>query len=120
VYHPPASRLPLGGSSIAGAPQAVGPQDTVEAHGSKGPSDGVAGGDKVPVSGAAVTAGAAAQVTVGGGSPTLEVLPDGDTNVTTEEVAAGDPASSTGLAGGAFPPPQRLTAMSSWRSLGSF
>jgi hypothetical protein len=42
-------------------------------------------------------------VTTGGGSPTPEVLPEGDTNVTAEEVAVGDPAASTGSAGGAFP-----------------
>jgi hypothetical protein len=29
------------------------------------------------------------------------VLPEGDTNVTVEEVVAGDPTGSTGLAGGA-------------------
>jgi hypothetical protein len=41
---------PSRGPSIAGAPQTVGPQDTVEAHGSKGPSDGAADGDRVPIS----------------------------------------------------------------------
>jgi hypothetical protein len=40
-------------------------------------------------------------VATGGGSPATEVLPEGDTNVTVEEVAAGDPAGSTGPTGGA-------------------
>jgi hypothetical protein len=40
-------------------------------------------------------------VATGGGSPATEVLLEGDTNVTVEEVAAGDPAGSTGPAGGA-------------------
>jgi hypothetical protein len=84
------------------APQAVGPQDTVEVDDSKGSSDGAAGGDRVPVSGAAVAIGAAAQVIVNGGSLTPEVLPEDDTNVTVDEMAAGGPAASTGLAGGVF------------------
>jgi hypothetical protein len=42
------------------------------------------GGDRVPVFGAAIAAGATAQVTTDGRSPTPEVLPEGDTNVTTE------------------------------------
>jgi hypothetical protein len=85
------------------ASQAVGPQDTVDAHGSKGPSDGVDGGDKVPVFGAAIAEGVVAQVTIGSGSPSPEVLPEGCTNVTMEEVAASDPAASTGPSRGAFP-----------------
>jgi hypothetical protein len=42
-------------------------------------------------------------VITGGWSPSPEVLPEGDTNVTVEEVAASDPATSTGPAGGVFP-----------------
>jgi hypothetical protein len=45
--------------------------------------------------------GVAAQVTAGGGSLAPEVLPGGATNVTTEEVAVDDPASSAGPSGGA-------------------
>jgi hypothetical protein len=45
--------------------------------------------------------GAAAQVVTGGGSPASEVLPEGDTNVMVEEVAAGDPVGSTGPTGDA-------------------
>jgi hypothetical protein len=47
-----------------GAAQVVGPQDTIEAQ----PSDGAAGGDKVPVSGAVAAVDVIAQVTVSGGS----------------------------------------------------
>jgi hypothetical protein len=47
--------------------------------------------------------GAAAKVTTDGGSPTLEVLPEGDTNVTMEVVATSDPTTSTGPTGVAFP-----------------
>jgi hypothetical protein len=46
-------------------------------------------------------AGAATQVAAGGGSLAPEVSPGGATNVTVEEVAADDPASSAGPAGGA-------------------
>jgi hypothetical protein len=74
----------------------VGPWDTIEAQ----PSDGAAGGGRVPVSGAAAVVGAATQAATSGGSPTPEMLPDGDMNVTMEEVAAGDPVGPTGLAGG--------------------
>jgi hypothetical protein len=42
-------------------------------------------------------------VTIDGGSPSPEVLPEGCTNVTTEEVAASDLAASTGPSRGAFP-----------------
>jgi hypothetical protein len=42
-------------------------------------------------------------VTTGGGSPAPEVLSEGDTNVLAEEVAASDPAASTGPVGGTFP-----------------
>jgi hypothetical protein len=42
-------------------------------------------------------------VTSDGGPPALEVLPEGDTNVMSEEVAASNSAASTGLAGGVFP-----------------
>jgi hypothetical protein len=45
--------------------------------------------------------GAAAQVAAGGGSLAPEVSPGGATNVTVEEVAADDSASSAGPAGGA-------------------
>jgi hypothetical protein len=74
--HPPAGCPLLGGANVPGAAQVVGRQDTIEAQ----PSEGAAGGDRVP-------------------GP--EVLPEGDTNVTVEEVVAGDPTGSTGLAGGA-------------------
>jgi hypothetical protein len=94
---------PSRGPSIECAPQAVGPQDTIEAHGSRGPSDGAAGGDKVPVFDAANAAAAAAQVTIGDGSMAPEVLPEGDTNVTAKEVATANPAALTGPAEGAFP-----------------
>jgi hypothetical protein len=47
-----------------GAAQVVGPQDTIEAQ----PSDGTAGGDKVPVSGPVAAVDVVAQVTVSGGS----------------------------------------------------
>jgi hypothetical protein len=94
---------PSRGPNIAGAPQTVRPQDIVEAHSSKGPSDRAGGGDRVPVSGATVAAGVVAQVITDSGSPSCEVLPEGDTNVMMEEVATSDPAASTGLAGGVFP-----------------
>jgi hypothetical protein len=42
-------------------------------------------------------------VTTGGGSSAHEVLLEGDTNITTEEVATSDPAGMTGPASGAFP-----------------
>jgi hypothetical protein len=42
-------------------------------------------------------------VTTDGGFLTPEVLPEGDTNITTEEVATGDPTASIGSAGGVFP-----------------
>jgi hypothetical protein len=42
-------------------------------------------------------------VTIGDGFLAPEVLLEGDTNVMMEEVAACDPAASTGPAGGAFP-----------------
>jgi hypothetical protein len=42
-------------------------------------------------------------VTTNGGSPALEVLPEADTNVMVEEVAAGDPPASTGPTWGVFP-----------------
>jgi hypothetical protein len=120
VYSVPSSgRYPLWGPSIVGAPQTVGPHDTVEAHSSKGPSDGAVGGDRVPVFGAAVEVGAAAQVTADGRSPAPEVFPEGDTNDMAEEVAASDLAASIGSAGVRSPPPQRLTLTSPWRSLGS-
>jgi hypothetical protein len=57
---------PSGGSSIAGAPKAGIPQDTVEAHGSKGPTVGAAGGDRVLVSGAAIAVDAATLEVVAG------------------------------------------------------
>jgi hypothetical protein len=42
-------------------------------------------------------------VTADGGTPTLEVLPEGDTNATVKEVATGDLAASTGPTGCTFP-----------------
>jgi hypothetical protein len=48
-----------------------------------------------------VAAGATTQAATGGGSPAPKVSLEGATNVTIEEVAANDPASSTGPAGGA-------------------
>jgi hypothetical protein len=96
VCHPPVGHPPLGGS-VAGAAQVVALQDTIESQ----PSDGATGGNRVPVSGAAAAMGAAAQVVTGGGSLASEVLPEGDTNVTVEEVAAGDPVGSTGPTGDA-------------------
>jgi hypothetical protein len=90
---------PQKGAQHWGCTQAIGPQDTIEAHGSKGPSDGVVGGDRVPVS---CLAGAAAQVTAGVGSPPPEVLPEGDKNVMVEEMATGNPAALIGPAGGMF------------------
>jgi hypothetical protein len=74
---------PSRGASVAGAAQVVGPQDTIKAQ----PSDGAAGGDRVLVS---YAAGAAAQAAIDSGSPAPEVLLEGDTNVTVEEVAACD------------------------------
>jgi hypothetical protein len=100
------------------APQTVVPQDIIEPHGSKGLSDRATGGNRVLVFDVAVAAGAAAQVTTDGGSSAPEVLPEGDTSVTMEEAAVGDPTASTGPAGGASPPLQRLTTTSSWRILG--
>jgi hypothetical protein len=79
-----------------GAAQVAEPQDTVEAQ----PSDEAVGGSGVPVTGATVVAGAIAQAATDGGSPPPEVLPGGATNVTTEEVATDDPASSAGPLGG--------------------
>jgi hypothetical protein len=88
---------PSRGSSIVGAPKADRPQDTVEAHGSKGPNVGDTGGDGVPISSAVVAAGVAAlEVVAGDGSSASEVLSEGDTNVTAGEMAAGDPAATTG------------------------
>jgi hypothetical protein len=92
-----------GGSSIAGAPKADGPQDTIEAHNSKGATVGAASGDRALISGTTIGAGAVAQVVAGDGFLTLEVLPEGDINVTVGEMAAGDPTISTGPAGGASP-----------------
>jgi hypothetical protein len=103
VCHPPPGHPLLGGrggSSIAGAPQVGGRLDTVEAHGSMGPSNRAAGGDRVPVSGAAIAAGAAAQVVTDGGSLAPEVSPGGDTNATMGATTVGDPATSTGPVGG--------------------
>jgi hypothetical protein len=99
VYNVPSSGMspPSRGPSIVGAAQVAEPQDTVEAQ----PSDEVVGGDRVPVTGAAVAVGAASQVAAGVESPASEVLPGGATNVITEEVAANDPASSAGPSGGA-------------------
>jgi hypothetical protein len=95
---------PSGGSSIAGAPKAGGPQDTVEAHGSKGPTVGAVGGDWVPVSGAAVAVGVVAlEVVTGDGSPIPEVLPEGDINATVGAMAVGDLAASIGPVGGTSP-----------------
>jgi hypothetical protein len=68
-----------------------------------GPSNRAAGGDRVPVSGAAIAAGAAAQVVTDGGSLAPEVSPGGDTNATMGATTAGDPATSTGPVGGASP-----------------
>jgi hypothetical protein len=73
-----------------GVAQVAEPQDTVEAQ----PSDEAVGGGGVLVIGAVVVMGAAAQVAAGGGSSASEVLPGGATNVTIEEVATDDPASS--------------------------
>jgi hypothetical protein len=88
---------PFGGPSVTGATQVAEPQDTVEAQ----PSDEVVSGGGVPITGAADVMGATAQVAAGGGSLASEVLPRGATNVTTEEVATDDPASSAGPSGGA-------------------
>jgi hypothetical protein len=55
----------------------------------------------VPVTGASVAMGATTQVAANGGSPAPEVLLGGATNVTTEEVAADDPASLAGPSGDA-------------------
>jgi hypothetical protein len=66
-----------------GAPEVDGPQDIVEADGSKGSTVGAAGGDGVPVSGATLAVGAAAlEVVASDRSPAPEVLPEGDTNAT--------------------------------------
>jgi hypothetical protein len=87
-----------------GAPKADGPQDTVEAHGSKGQTVGAAGDDGVPASSAAVAVGAATlEVVAGDGSPAPVVSPEGDANVTVGATAAGDPTAKTGPAGGASP-----------------
>jgi hypothetical protein len=95
---PSSARLPpSGGPSITGASQVAEPQDIVEAQ----PSDEAVGGNGVPVTGAAIAAGATAQAAAGDGHPTSEVLPGGATNVTTEEVAADDPTSSVGPSGDA-------------------
>jgi hypothetical protein len=95
---------PSRGSSIAGEPKADGPQDTVEAHGSKGPTVGAAGGDGVPVPGAAIAAGVAVlEVVADDGSPAPEVLLEGDANVTVGEMATGDSAASSGPARGTSP-----------------
>jgi hypothetical protein len=75
----------------------VQPQDTVEAQS----SDEAVGGGRIPVTGTVVAVGAVAQEAIGGGPPASKVLPWGATNVTTEEVATDDPASSAGLSGGA-------------------
>jgi hypothetical protein len=100
TYNVPSSNRspPSGGrGSVAGVAQVIGPQDTIEVQ----PSDGAAGGGGVPVSGATATTGVAAQVAADDGSPAPEVLPEGDTNVTVEEVATDDPAGLAGPAGGA-------------------
>jgi hypothetical protein len=51
---------PSRGASIARAPKADRPEETAEAHGSKGPTIGAASGDGIPVSGTAIAVGAAA------------------------------------------------------------
>jgi hypothetical protein len=95
--------LSFGGSIIVGAPKAGGPQDTVEAHGSKGLSDGAVGGDRVLDFGAAIAAGVVAHVVTRGGSLAPEMFPEGNTNVMAGETATGDPTASAGPAGGASP-----------------
>jgi hypothetical protein len=77
-----------------GAAQVVGPHDTIKAQ----LSDGAAGGDKVLISGTVAATGVVAHTVVGGGSLAPEVLLEGEMNVTVEEVATSDPASSTGPA----------------------
>jgi hypothetical protein len=95
---------PFGGSSIAGAPKAGRPQDTIEAHSSIGATVGAAGGDGVPVSGANVAVGAMTlEVVVDDGSSVLEVSLEGDTNVTTGATITGDTAALTSPAGGTSP-----------------
>jgi hypothetical protein len=87
-----------------GAPKADGPQDTVEAHSSKGPTVGAAGGDGVLISGIDVAVGAATlEVVAGDGTLAPEVLPEGDANVMAGATAAYDPTALTGPVGGASP-----------------
>jgi hypothetical protein len=103
-----------------GAPKAGGPQDTIEAHDSKGSTVGAAGGDGVLVSGAIIVVGVVSlEVVVVDGSSSPKVSPEGDTNVTAGATTAGDPAVSIGLVGAHLPPPQWLMMVSPWRSLGS-
>jgi hypothetical protein len=94
MCHAPLGHPLLGGYVVVAA-QVVEPQDTVEAQ----PSDEAVGGSGVLVTDAAVAAGATTQAGIGAGSLTFKVLPASATNVTTEEVAADDPASSAGLLG---------------------
>jgi hypothetical protein len=82
------------------APKAARPHNTVGAHGSKGLTVGAAGGDGVPVYGATATA---LGVVIGDGFSAPEVLREGETNVMAGEMAAGDPAASTGPMRGASP-----------------
>jgi hypothetical protein len=88
---------PSGGPIVTGAGKVAEPQDAVEAQ----PSDEAVGGGGVPVTSTAVAAGAFMQAATGGGSPASGVLPGGATNVTSEEVATDNPASSAGPSGGA-------------------
>jgi hypothetical protein len=101
AYNVPCSvRSPPSGGYVVVAAQVVEPKDTVEAQ----PSDEAVDDSGVPVTDAALEAGAATQAGVGGGSLTFKVLPGSATNVTTEEVAADDPASSAGPSGARVSP----------------